>query len=142
MKHLLLYLVLFTPFSGLSQQTDATIVSQLNRDWIASYSTRDTATMARILADDFIMISPKGTKLSRTDIIGNVGSKDIRTTGAIDSASVRMFGNTALIVAYTHFSIQSNGQTAIGSNCYSDLYVKRNGVWKAVAAHVTVLTIQ
>lgn len=84
----------------------------------------------------------KETKLTRTDVIRNVGSKDIATTGTIDSASVRIFGNTALVVAYTHFSIQSKGQTTNGSNCYSDLYVKRKGVWKAVAAHVTVLSIQ
>lgn len=118
------------------------IVRQLNQEWIASYATRDTATMQRILADDFIMISPKGVKMDRMSVIANVGSTATTTKGSIDSASVRVFGNTALVVAYTHFSIQSNNQTTNGSNCYSDLYVKRTGVWKAVGAHVTVLNIQ
>ena len=135
--HLLLFLLV--PFAAFSQSSDSAIVSQLNRSWIASYATRDTATMEKILAEDFIMIGPKGNKLTRMDVIRNVGSTDVTSAGTIDSGSVRVFGNTALVVAYTHFSVTSQGQTMNGSNCYSDLYVKRKGVWKAVGAHVTVL---
>jgi ketosteroid isomerase-like protein len=139
MHRLPLLLILFISFNSSAQQTDSSIVSQLNRNWIASYATRDTVTMQQILADDFIMINPKGSKLSRTDVISNVGLKEISVTATIDSASVRIFGQTALVVAYTHFTIRSKDQTSQGSNCYSDLYIKRKGKWKAVAAHVTVL---
>jgi ketosteroid isomerase-like protein len=139
MPRLPLLLILFVSLNSSAQQTDSSIVSQLNRNWIASYTTRDTATMQQILADDFIMIAPNGNKLSRTDVINNVGLKEISVTATIDSASVRIFGQTALVVAYTHFTIRTKDQTSQGSNCYSDLYIKRKGKWKAVAAHVTVL---
>ncbi|MES1249822.1 MAG: nuclear transport factor 2 family protein [Chitinophaga rupis] len=135
-------LLLLIPFTGFTQSSDSTLVSQLNRSWIASYVTRDTATMEKILAEDFIMIGPRGNKLSRMDVIHNVGATNITSVATIDSATVRVFGNTALVVAYTHFSITSQGQTMNGSNCYSDLYVKRKGVWKAVGAHVTVLEMK
>ena len=95
--------------------------------------------MQQILADDFIMIAPNGNKLSRMNVINNVGLKDISVTASIDSASVRIFGQTALVVAYTHFTFRTKDQVSQGSNCYSDLYIKRKGKWKAVAAHVTVL---
>jgi len=142
MNRTLSILLLLIPFTGFTQSSDSATVSELNRSWIASYATRDTATMEKILAEDFIMIGPKGNKLSRTDVIHNVGAMDITSVATIDSASVRVFGNTALVVAYTHFSITAQGQTMNGSNCYSDLYVKRKGGWKAVGAHVTVLGIK
>ena len=119
MPRLLLSLFLFIPFAGFAQQTDSAIVSQLNRNWIASYAKKDTAMMQRILASDFIMITALGTKLDRSGVIHNVGSTNQTVTATIDSATVRVFGNTALVVAYTHFSITSKGQTANGSNCGS-----------------------
>jgi ketosteroid isomerase-like protein len=139
MTRLILTLFLCIPFVGFAQQTDSAIVSQLNRDWIASYAKRDTATMQRILANDFLQISPIGTKFDLAGTIRNVGSQEMTTIAAIDSSSVRVFGNSALIVSYTHFSISSKGQTTNGRNCYSDLYIKRNGVWQAVSGHVTLL---
>jgi ketosteroid isomerase-like protein len=151
MPRLLLSLVLSFPFICVaqqnseqnsrqtSQQSDSVIVSQLNLDWIGSYAKRDTATMQRILADDFLLISPIGTKFDRASTIRNVGSKEATTIATVDSSTVRVFGNTALLIAYTHFSMTSKGQTTNGRNCYSDLYIKRNGVWQAVSGHVTML---
>jgi hypothetical protein len=97
--------------------------------------------MQQILADDFVMISPKGGKLTRMDVILNIGSADMKTTASIDSTSIRIFGQTALVVAYTHFTIESKNQILRGNNCYSDVYIKRKGKWKAVAAHVTLLNM-
>jgi hypothetical protein len=95
--------------------------------------------MQEILAGDFMMVTSKGNKLNRMDVIRNVGSTEIMTIATIDSVSIRIFGHTALVVGYTHFSIITKEQTMNGSSCYSDLYIKRKGVWKAVAAHVTLI---
>jgi ketosteroid isomerase-like protein len=149
MNRCLLYFFFLLPFVGIAQRaiaqpsnaqpSDSAIVSQLNQKWIASYATRDTAAMQEILANDFIIVVPNGKKMDRLSVIRNVGSADVSTTATIDSSSVRVFGNAALVVSYTHFSITANGQTSHGKNCYSDLYVKRNGKWKAVSGHVTLL---
>jgi len=125
-----------------AQTGDKEIVLELNRSWIESYAKKDTATMERILAKDFLMVNPAGKKSSREDVIKNVGSKDQDNIATIDSAEVRIFGNTALVVAYLHFTLSSNGKTSYGTNCYSDLYLKRKGKWQAVAAQVTLLSIQ
>ncbi|KAA2238897.1 nuclear transport factor 2 family protein [Chitinophaga agrisoli] len=142
MHHLFLLSLILIPFTSFGQESDSAIISRLNRNWIASYATKDTAAMQQILADDMIMIAPKGNKLNKTDIIRNVGAADITTTAEIDSTTIRVFGQTALVTSYTHFSIQTDQQTMHGTNCYSDLYIKRKGVWQAVAAHVTLLTMQ
>ena len=139
MKSILTGLLYLLPFT-VSAQTDSATISQLNHAWIASYATRDTEQMRQILANDFVMISPKGTKLYRKDIISNVGDPNVAASASIDEEKIRIFGNTALVVSFTHFSIGENGHLTEGTNCYSDLYIKRAGIWKAVAAQVTVLT--
>ena len=136
---LLSALAFFVAQPSVAQPSDSAIVSQLNQKWIASYATHDTAAIQQILADDFIIVVPNGKKMDRLSVIRNVGSTDVSTIATIDSSSVRVFGNAALVVSYTHFSITANGQTSHGKNCYSDLYVKRNGKWKAVSGHVTML---
>jgi hypothetical protein len=57
-----------------------------------------------------------------------------------DDVEVRMLqDDVAILSAWTHFSFKSNGKQMIGKNCYQDVYVKRNGKWVAVSAHVTLL---
>lgn len=138
----LLLLLLVLPIAGFSQQSDSALVGELNRQWIASYATKDTATMQKILADDFVMISATGKKLSRMDVINNVGSPELSNQAYIDSTSIRVFGQIALVVGFIHFTIESKGEKMQGKNCYSDMYIKRRGKWQAVSAHVTLLDMK
>jgi ankyrin repeat protein len=75
-SQLMSLILFFCPFAGFSQtaddlarHADSAIVAGLHRSWIASYAPKDTATMQRILADDFIMINPKGVKMDKMSVI-------------------------------------------------------------------------
>lgn len=86
MTRLLFSLILYVPVIGVAQSGDSALVGQLNQKWIASYASHDTGIMQQMLADDFIMIAPKGNRLNRMDIIRNVGAADVTTIATIDSA--------------------------------------------------------
>jgi ketosteroid isomerase-like protein len=60
-----------------SQNKDIDDLTKLNRDWLNSYPKKDTATLNRIFADDFVLISPKGVKMTRRDIISNLDKQEI-----------------------------------------------------------------
>lgn len=51
--------------TSFAQNKDAEILKKLNRDWISSYVTRDTATMSRIFADDLVLVSPNRKNISQ-----------------------------------------------------------------------------
>ncbi|HJT73762.1 MAG TPA: nuclear transport factor 2 family protein [Chitinophaga sp.] len=143
MKFTLLFILLVIPRLGFSQEKDKQEILALNEQWLKSYAPRDTATLSRIFADDFILVSPKGTKMSKQDVLLNAMSPNQETVSIhIDSADVRLFGDTGLITATTTFILRIDGKEVKGKNCYSDLYVKRNNKWVAVAAHVTLLSMQ
>lgn len=128
--------------SAISQNNDIKQLTKLNQDWLNSYTSKDTATLAKIFADDFVLISPKGTKMTKRDIIGNLATQET-VSMKIDSADVRLIRNdVGLITAYTTFILKINGNGLKGRNCYQDVYVKREGRWLAVAAHVTLLDMK
>jgi len=128
--------------SCFSQNKDIEAIKQLNHDWIYAYPKNDTATMARIFADDLVLVSPGGAKMTKRNILENV-VKQHTISIQIDSAEVRLLSqDVGIITAWIRFVIKDNGKETPGRNCYQDVYVKRKGRWLAVAAHVTLLNMK
>ncbi|MFT3935095.1 MAG: nuclear transport factor 2 family protein [Chitinophagaceae bacterium] len=138
-RPLLSFLLLFCCYNAISQNNDIKVLTKLNQDWLNSYPTKDSATLAKIFADDFILISPNGTKMSKHDIINNLAKQEIVSV-TIDTFDIRLLSKeVGLITAYTTFVFKTDGKDQVGHNCYQDVYVKRQKKWRAVAAHVTLL---
>jgi len=143
MTKLLLSILLTAIFQNtFSQNRDIEELTRLNQDWLNSYHKKDTATLNKIFADDFVLISPKGAKMTRKDIIDNLNKQETVSIN-IDSISVQLLiDNVGLITAYTTFVLKIDDKEMTGQNCYQDVYIKRKGKWFAVAAHVTLLNMK
>ena len=142
MKFLIFSCCILSGLASLAQTAsdDINTVKKLNEDWIHSYPDKDTVTMARILADDLIMITPNGSRIGKQDILKNMASPSQQVkTSKVDKAEVRLVGNTALIFAEASFVTLDNGKETPGRTSYLDIYEKRHGRWVAIAAHVTYL---
>ncbi len=138
-KFLFLFLLIIAYKNTFGQQKDIDLLTKLNQDWLNSYLTKDTVTLSKIFADDFILINPKGTKMTKSDILSNVVKQETISV-KIDSNEVRMVTNeVAIITAYTTFVLKADGKEITGKNCYQDVYIKRRGKWSAISAHVTLL---
>jgi uncharacterized protein (TIGR02246 family) len=119
---------------------DIDTVKKLNEAWIRSYPGKDTATMSRILADDLIMITHNGSRVTKPEILRNMASPGQRVKNSkVDKVDVRLVGNTALVFAEASFVTVDNtsGKEMSGRTNYLDVYEKRDGRWVAIAAHVT-----
>lgn len=140
MPKLLVFILLMIIFiNAFAQNKDIEELTRLNQDWLNSYIKKDTATLNKIFADDFILISPKGARMTRSDIINNLNRQETVSIN-IDSINVRLVtADVGLITAYTTFVLKTDNKEMTGKNCYQDVYIKRNGSWFAVAAHVTLL---
>lgn len=125
-----------------AQSKDIEIISNLNKDWLASYVSKDTATLNRIFAPDFVLISPTGSKMTKQSIINNL-SKQETVSVTIDSVDVKLLtADVGVVTAYTTFVLKIDGKETTGQNCYQDVYVKRKRKWVAVTAHVTLLNLK
>lgn len=76
-------------------------LTRLNQGWLNSFIKKDAATLNKIFADDFILISPTGARMARSGIINNLNKLETLSIN-IDSINVRLVkDNVGLITAYT-----------------------------------------
>lgn len=139
LKYLLVpgFFVLFQ--SSFSQNHDIEVLKKMNSDWIHSTLKKDTSVVSKIFAEDMIMITASGKKMTRTDLLKNAANQNVEAVN-IDSADVRLLtSNVGIVTAYLSFTVLEGGEKVMGKNCYQDVYVKRKNRWYAVAAHVTLL---
>jgi uncharacterized protein (TIGR02246 family) len=144
-KYLIAALLVVAFFQqGYGQLDDIETLKKLNQDWLHSILNRDTVMLGRILAEDFVMITPIGSKNTRADNLETAASKTVEVTSIqIDSVEVRLVSNeVGLLTAWTSFAIHEGSKETKGKNCYQDVYAKRQGRWVAIAAHVTLLSMQ
>lgn len=133
--------VILCCFHCLAQNKDADAIKKLNAEWIASYVTRDTATLSRIFADDIQLTNPSGQLKTKQEMLKALVSPDQEYMSTkVDTASVRLFGNIGIINAKVTGVVKAGGKTSTAQVGYMDVYEKRHGRWYAIAAHVTLLS--
>lgn len=132
--------LLFSSISASAQDADHNALRNHNADWIQAYPEKDTTVIKRIAADDLVMITANGTRLSKTELIRNVAKPTAAITSAtIDNVDITVKGNIGIVVAVVEFTIMVNGKETTVKNNYMDIYEKRDGRWLAIAAHVARL---
>ena len=143
MKRILLLVFIFAGLSPLSyaQSADETVIKQLNRQWLDAIVQEDSASLALVLADDFVLINPAGIRRTKSDNISlHIPGQQV-TKINIDSQDVRFLTDeVGIITVWTTNYITQGSQKVVFKICYMDIYQKRNNQWKAVAGHVTLLT--
>ncbi len=123
-----------------AQNKDEVVLKKLNESWINAYPNRDTATLNRILAADFILINPAGTKMTKAAVLHNTAfSQNQILTAKVDTVEVRLLHDVGIVNAKASFTFKSGDKETSGKTCYMDVYEKRAGKWVAVAAHVSSL---
>ena len=102
------------------------------RGWAESVASGDTAVLARILADDFIGVDPKGERYRKATMIQNTkdAPKYFRSN-QINDVIVRFYGAVAVAQGSETWERQ-NGKR--GQFVWTDTWLRRNGRWQIIAA--------
>jgi ketosteroid isomerase-like protein len=116
----------------MTDDTDA--LRELNDAYLESVKMGDVERFRDILADDFLCSTAEGAVLDKPQFLElTAGPRSLRHLSA-DDVRIRLFGDVAIIHAATYYETMA-GQHGRGR--YTDIWSKRNGAWRAVAAHVT-----
>ena len=79
---------------------DQKTLAKLDTDYQKAVEQNDTKTMARILADDFILVSGDGTVSTKDDLLKDAASGSTKYEHQVDSdRTVRVWGDTAVVTA-------------------------------------------
>jgi ketosteroid isomerase-like protein len=74
-------------------------LQKLGEDWAAAELRGDTASLGRMLAEDFVAVGPRGFMLSREQWLSRHGSGSLTyKTFEWDEVEVRVHGNAAVMI--------------------------------------------
>ena len=131
--------VLFAAVAVQAQQpkADSDAISQtlqaMERAWLNAEKDHDVAAFEKIVADDWIAISPDGKSQTKAERAAEI--KAARTTSAtMGNMKVRVFGNTAVVTGTDDEITMQDGKKSSEHYVWTDVFVKRDGKWLAVAS--------
>jgi ketosteroid isomerase-like protein len=121
-----------------SSADDEKTVAALDTEYQAAVKKNDAATMARILADDFVLVTGLGKTYTKTDLLEEARSKRVVYERQEDSnQKVRVWGDTAIITALLWAKGTDSGKAFDYKLWFSDIYLRTPGGWRYVFAQAS-----
>ena len=100
---------------------------------------RDSDFSLRILADDYVAITPLGQVTTKQETISARRSGQLRYEAMnITDMVVRVYGDTAVVTARADVKGHQLGEDFSGPYRYTRVWVRRNGQWQIVSYQATV----
>ena len=112
---------------------DAAAVAALDVEYQAAVKRNDAATMAKILADDFVLVTGSGKTFSKEDLLTVARSgKTAYERQEASERKVRVWGGTAVVTALLWVKGVDEGKPFESRLWYSDTYVRYASGWRYV----------
>jgi ketosteroid isomerase-like protein len=113
-------------------------LTQIENQWVAAVKAKDAAKLGEILAESWVglgwdgRITDKATNLAELKSAGN-------SLGAFEMGpiTVRRFGMTAVVTGSNTETSTEDGKDTSGKYLWTDVFVRQNGKWRAVASQST-----
>ena len=112
---------------------DVRIVAALDTQYQAAVEKNDAATMSRILADDFVLVTGSGKVFNKTDLVDEARrARRVYQVQQDTQQTVRVWGDTAVVTAKLSARGAENGKAFDYTLWFSDTYVRTPSGWRYV----------
>jgi|SRR5437773_9278320 len=117
---------------------DEQIIKQLEQEWADALLKRDQAAIDRIRSADWVLTDTEGALIAKAQADADLKSGTVKFESIkLDELKVRVDGDTAVVHGLETRKSSYKGKDTSGQYRFTDVFVKRNGRWQAVATHVT-----
>lgn len=118
---------------------------KLEHEWDDAIVRRDAKTLDRILAEDYLLITPDGQVVTKTQLLESlqgprVDGFELKSITEGETAS-RVYGNTAVVLGNFTIKGQVAGQEVETPFRHTDVFVRRDGRWRCVSRHSTRIIV-
>jgi ketosteroid isomerase-like protein len=121
-----------------SSVDDEKAVAALDTEYQAAVKNNDVATMDRILADHFVLVTGLGKTYSKRNLLEEARSKRMQYERQEDSQQkVRVWGDTAVVTALLWAKGTQDGKSFDYKLWFSDIYLKTEIGWRYVFAQAS-----
>ena len=149
MKQTFLFVVLLlTAAISLHAQTahDAAKLTTILNEFLAGAGRNDAAVHDRFWADDLIYTRSVGVRTNKPELMKGVRSAPPQKSGdpvtvyTAEDIQIHQYGNTAVVAfRLVITSTKNDGAKTVGNNLNTGTFVKRKGIWQAVAWQSTTV---
>ena len=114
-----------------SRRAETRDIEALEEQWRAAIVSGDAATMDKLLADDFLAISARGTLLDKEQYLNRMTSHATRLASVeLMDLKVRLQPGSAVAVSQAHISGMLEGRPIEGTFRYTKVYTRApGGTW-------------
>jgi len=141
--YLLLFLIFIIPATllGQSDVEEKEVLTELLNEFLEGASYNDAAIHDRFWAEDLIYTGSNGNRIGKSDIMAGVNqdpdrSEEPETLYSADEIQIMLFDDVAVVA----FKLVAEFENPNESTLYfynTGTFVKRDGLWKAVAWQAT-----
>ena len=111
-------------------------IRQLDNERIQAQIGADVVALDRIYANDFVGVGPSGTVRTKTQVISDFTSGDLKFQSiTTDEVQVRVYENTAVETGLSTMVGQDKGKAVPRDTRFTRVWVNREGRWRLVANH-------
>lgn len=115
-------------------------VRKLERAWLDAYEQNDSKAMNEIVADDFVITFPDGSRETKPQILESL-KKPRNPSDSLkfytENVQSRVYGETVILMGRVITEYMRDGKPAKEVSSYTDTYVRRKGRWQVVASHLS-----
>src|ERR1700757_2796629 len=120
------------------EKSDATSIRALESKWVDAYKQRQIATVAGLLAEDYVITLEDGTTYGKVGFISyNAGSLRVDVAEASD-LKIRMHDNIAVVTGAYHEKGVLAGKPYDYHDRLTDVWRKTGGKWQLIASHYSL----
>jgi ketosteroid isomerase-like protein len=132
-----LIVIALTFFTGcdMRHERDREYIEKSESQWAESVATNDASVVERILDDDFVWITPSGTKMNKARMVADArNGPGPFVSNHVEGVTVRFYGRTAVAQGSEAWVQRDASGEKKGRFVWTDVWVKRDDRWKIVAA--------
>jgi ketosteroid isomerase-like protein len=122
--------------SGMGVKSVENALIQVEHDWGYALLTADVAGWSRFLADDWVLTYSDGSLVTKPMALADLKEGALRIESfRLDDMKVRVYGDTAVVTGQITEKSKFRDKDTSGVRRFTDVFVKRDGRWQAVASH-------
>src|SRR5262245_29393759 len=114
------------------------LVADLDTEYQLAVKNHDVATMDRILADDFVLVTGRGKTFSKADLLEETRREVVYERQEDSRQTVRVWGDTAVVTALLWAKGTEDGKPFDYKLWFSDIYRRTPTGWRYVFAQASI----
>ena len=115
-------------------------IRQLERAWNQAEAKQEVKEVANLVDDTLVYTDYDGSIMNKTEYLKWVAAPEQKADHLYDEGlTVHVYGNAAVVTGIYRESGTNKGKHYVLRSRYTDTWIKRDGVWRCVASHSTLI---